>query len=140
MCFSLIVVLSCSSLGFTKQFFQEMPIFGNQASNHQSSDTEFQPQGDAFRSEESIGQESDVTAQNRTARNAGHPCHLRSVRKWDSCRKSDVIVAQCLSNHDACYDVGSLCAPVFGYPKAKFILICNAVQIGCQCKPKKKSG
>ena len=147
MVLSLIVVLSFSSLGFTKSFSPDMSFLRNQALNHQPRAQEFKPQGGAYRPEESINQENEVTnevdgfhnranARNRTARDSSR-CFSHTVINWDPCRNKYVEEAQCISNHVACYDKGSVgtrCEPVLGWRNATLISICNAVQIDCQCK------
>ena len=177
---SLIVVLCCSNLSFTKPLSQEMPSLSNAANNPQSLGQASQPQGDATqtkeninqksgvknsvngflnrpvahnhtaRDHESISQESDVTsgvdgfqnrpmAHNRTARDALHPCFSHTEIKWDSCRQENVTEVHCKSQHVACYSALAhgyatpACKTVIGYPQAKFISKCAAVQMGCQC-------
>lgn len=137
---------SCSNLGFTKPFFLHMPLLHNQIFNHQPRDQDPEPQGEAFKSEESISQESDDTsgtgaflgmpaAHNRTARDVNHPCVSRIIRAWDSCRKSYVDKVQCLSTHIFCLPVKvpPKCKTVYGYPQAQFISKCAMLPIGCQC-------
>ena len=141
---SIIVFLSCFYTGFTKPVFLE-----NQPINQQLRDHGSRPQGDAFRPEESINQQNDVistldefldrpSAHNRTARDAGHPCVSKIVRKYDHCRRSYVNVFQCKPTRVSCFQAipkygKPLCKTVFGFYQAKFISKCPSLAIDCQC-------
>ena len=57
---SITVILSCSSLSFTKPLFLDMSLPLDQIFIHQAPGQETQPQGNAFQSEESINQWDDV--------------------------------------------------------------------------------
>ena len=140
---SIIVILSCSSLGFTKPVFLQ-----DEAFNQQSRDQETQIQSDAFQPEENINQESDVTggldeildrpsAHNRTARATNHPCVSHIVRKWDGCRKSYVNIFHCDRTHIFCSQAINVhhspkCKTVYG-SQVKFISKCPLLPVGCQC-------
>ena len=148
----LIVVLSCSTLCLTKPLFPEMPFLHNHTATHQSLDQDYHIQNTIVQPElEYIeNAENEVTSSlegyfskhvvsNRTARDANNPCFDYTERKWDSCRQKYVFEVHCHSTHAACY--GALaqgysypaCKVVIGYPQAKFISKCNALQIDCQC-------
>ena len=153
MIFSIIVVLSCSTLCLTKPLFPETPFLYNHTATHQSRDQD-------YNSEDAIVQpelkyfgnaESEVTSSleqflnkhvvsNRTARDANNPCfYYIEARTWDSCRQKYVDKVHCHSMHTACY--GALaqgysypaCKVVIGYPQAKYISKCAALPIDCQC-------
>ena len=148
----LIVVLSCSTLCLTKPLFPEMPFLHNHTATHQSLDQDYHIQDTIVQPElEYIeNAENEVTSSlegyfskhvvsNRTARDANNPCFDYTERKWDSYRQKYVFEVHCHSTHAACY--GALaqgysypaCKVVIGYPQAKFISKCNALQIDCQC-------
>lgn len=149
MILSVIVVLSCSSFGFTKPVFLDRLVLRNQAFRHPPRDQENQPQSDTIHPEESISQESDDTsgveafldspaAHNRTARDADHPCYSKIVSVLDPCRNDYVNHVVCLNKHVKCFQAiynhhYPKCKTVYGYHKAKFISKCAMVPIGCQC-------
>ena len=148
----LIVVLSFSTLCLTKPLFPVMPFLHNHTATHQSHDQDYRSQDAIVQPELEYFEnaENEVTSslegfynkhvvRNRTARDANNPCFDYTERKWDSCRQKYVFEVYCHSTHAACY--GALakgysypaCKVVIGYPQAKFISKCNALQIDCQC-------
>ena len=152
MIFSIIVVLSCSTLCLTKHLFPEMPFLYNHTATHQSRDQDYHLKDAIVQPELKYieNAESEVTSSleqflnkhvvsNRTARDVNNPCFDKEVRKWDSCRQKDVYEVHCHSTHAACY--GALakgytypaCKVVIGYPQAKYISKCAALPIDCQC-------
>lgn len=140
---TLIVLLSCVSLGSSKPVFLE-----NQAINQQSRDQETRTRGYAFQPEENITSESDATseleeflyrpsAHNRTARDTSHSCVSHVVREWDGCRKSYVDIFHCKRSHIFCGRAinrhrSPKCKTVYG-SQAKFISKCPLLPVGCQC-------
>ena len=142
MALSLVVVLSCLNLSFTKPLSQEAPSFRNQALNQLLREQESQPK-------ESVSQETHATsavdwfpgmpvAHNRTTRDVGHPCVSRIVRVKDWCRNEFVNHVQCLNRHVSCYQAiynhhYPKCQTVYGYLKAKFVSKCSMLPIGCRC-------
>ena len=149
----LIVVLSCFTLCLTKPLFpHEMPFLHNHTATHQSRDQDYRSQDTIVQSELEYTEnaESEVTSSlegflnkhvvsNRTARDANNPCFEYTERKWDSCRQKYVYEVLCRSTHAACYGAlaqgysTTACKVVIGYPQAKYISKCNALQIDCQC-------
>ena len=153
MIFLLIVVLSCSTLCLTKPLFPEMPFLYNHTATHQSRDQDYHYSDDAIVQPELKyieAAESEVTSSlekilnkhvvsNRTARDVNNVCFEKTVRKWDSCRQKDVYEVHCHTQHLACYEALAqgysypACKVVIGYPQAKYISKCKALQIDCQC-------
>ena len=152
MILSLIVVLSCSTFCLTKPLFPEMPFLHNHTATHQSRDQDYHIQDTIVQPELGYieNAENEVTSSlegyfskhvvsNRTARDANNPCFDYTERKWDSCRQKYVFEVHCHSTHAACYGAlaqgysTTACMAVIGYPQAKFISKCKALQIDCQC-------
>ena len=142
---SFFIILCGPSLSFTKPFSQKVSSYRNHPLVHQSRDEESQGR-DVFQPEEGIDEEIEAefpirhASHNRTARDANNPCFdYIEGRKWDSCRQKYVDKVHCHRTHGACY--GALaqgysypaCKVVFGYPQAKYISKCAALQIDCQC-------
>ena len=148
----LIVVLSCSTLCLTKPLLPEMPFLHNHTATHQSRDQDHHIQDTIVQPELEYIENAEIevssslegyfskhVVSNRTARDANNPCFDYTERKWDSCRQKYVFEVHCHSTHAACYGAlaqgysTTACMAVIGYPQAKFISKCKALQIDCQC-------
>ena len=151
MILSLLIVLSCTTLCLTKPHSTEMPFLHSHTTSHQSRDQDYHSQGATVQPElKYIDNENEVTSRiepvfykravsHRTTRNTNGSCIKSKKLKWDSCRQKYVSEVNCHSTSPACY--GALaqgysttpCKVVIGYPQAKFISKCKALQIDCQC-------
>ena len=147
----LIVVLSCSTLCLTKPLFPVLPFLHNHTATHQSRDQHYHIQDTIVQLELEYIENTEIevssslegyfskhVVSNRTARDANNPCFDYTERKWDSCRQKYVFEVHCHSTHAACYGAlaqgysTTACMAVIGYPQAKFISKCKALQIDCQ--------
>ena len=129
-----------------------MPFLHNHTASHQSRDQYYHSQDTIVQPglEYIENAENEVTSSKegffnkhvvskRIARGVNNSCFDKEVRKWDSCRKKYVYEVHCRKHHVACYEAvaqGSsypACNVVSGYPQAKFISKCSALQVDCQC-------
>ena len=129
-----------------------MPLLYNYTATYQSRDQDYYSQDAIVQPELKYieNAESEVSSsleqflnkhvvRNRTARDVNNPCLQKTVKTWDKCRQKYVYEVCCHSAHTACY--GALtqgysytaCKVVIGYPQAKYISKCKALQIDCQC-------
>ena len=149
----IVFVFSCFNLFSAKPLLSETPFLRNQALNQHSQGQDSQSVSDATEPEKSISQESNntsdgnkflesPTAHDRISRNT-HPCVLKVVREFDSCRNLWVDEVQCKRSHPACNYVISThgipkCQPVHGFRNATFVTKCPSIPIDCQCAVWKK--
>ena len=132
-----------------KPLLLEMPLLRGQDFNQPSPGQDSQSLSGATEPEENMSQESNrtsdakngflqsPTAHDRIARNA-HPCLLKVVREFNSCRNLWVDKVECKRRHPACNHVIPIhrvpkCHTVYGFRNAAFVNKCSALPIDCQC-------